>query len=181
MKNPWKTLSSRVVYENPWIRVDHREVIAPTGNAGIYGVVNMKSRAMGIIPIDEDGYTWLVGQYRYTTECYSWEIPMGGCPMDEDRLKGAQRELAEEVGLKAQSWEEILTLQTSNCIMTEWAHVYVARDLSPTEKHPDPTESLTLRHLPLEEAIEWARNGQITDSVSVAGLLRLVDYNWRID
>lgn len=181
MKNPWKTLNNKTVYENPWIRVDHRDVIAPTGNPGIYGLVHLKTRAMGIIPIDEEGYTWLVGQYRYATEQYSWEIPMGGCPHDEDLLAGAQRELQEEVGLLAKDWKQILTLQTSNCVTSELAYVYTARDLTPTETCPDPTELLALKRLPLEEAIDWAMTGKITDAVSVAGLLRLAAYSKRMD
>lgn len=173
MENPWKTLSTTVKYENPWIRIEHRDVIAPTGNAGIYGLVNMKSRAAGIIPINEEGDTWLVGQYRYATEQYSWEIPMGGVPLDEALLAGAQRELQEEVGLTAQHWEQILELQTSNCVTTEMAYVFVARDLARTDIQPDPTEVLTLKRLPLSEAVDWALTGKITDGVSVAGLLYL--------
>lgn len=173
MKNPWTTLSNTTVYENPWIKVEHREVIAPTGKRGIYGLVHMQNRAIGIIPVDAEGYTWLVGQYRYATEEYSWEIPMGGGPRSETPLESAQRELEEEVGLVAANWALILELQLSNCVTSERAWIFIARDLTATQCQPDETEQLTLRRLPLEEAIDMAATGKITDAVSVAGLLRL--------
>lgn len=173
MQNPWKTLSCRTAYENPWIRVEHREVIAPTGHPGIYGVVHMKNRAIGIIPLDEEDHTWLVGQYRYPTEEYSWEIPMGGGPADEQPIDTARRELAEEVGLQAETLEQILLLQTSNCITSERAWVFLARDLSPVALAPDATEQLQIRRLPVDEAIRMCLDGRITDAVSVCGLLKL--------
>lgn len=173
MKNPWTTLSNTTVYENPWIKVEHREVIAPTGKPGIYGLVHMQNRAIGIVPLDNDGYTWLVGQYRYATEEYSWEIPMGGGPLSETPLQSAQRELEEEVGVVAADWELLLELQLSNCVTSERAWVFLATNLSVTHCHPDDTELLTLRRLPLKEAVEMAARGEITDAVSVAALLKL--------
>jgi 8-oxo-dGTP pyrophosphatase MutT (NUDIX family) len=179
MKNPWQTLSNKVVYENPWIKVEHRDVIAPTGHPAIYGLVHMKNRAIGIIPLDADNHTWLVGQYRYATEEYSWEIPMGGGPADEEPLQSAQRELQEETGLTAEHWELLLQLQTSNCITSERAWVFLATALHTAPTCPDETELLQLRRLPIDEAISMAASGEITDAVSVAALLKLA-YNRRI-
>lgn len=97
MKNPWQTLSDSIVYENNWIRVYHREVINPNGFFGIYGLVHFKNFAIGTIPTDDKGYTYLVGQYRYPLSRYSWEIPEGGGPEDQDVLMSAKRELREEI------------------------------------------------------------------------------------
>src|SRR4028118_1164079 len=102
--NPWKTLSTRPLYDNPWINVREDQVINPKGGNGIYGVVHMKNKAIGIIPVDEEGYTWLVGQYRYSVDEYSWEIPMGGGPIEIDVLESAKRELKEETGFTAARW-----------------------------------------------------------------------------
>ena len=89
-RSPWRTLRSRNVYENPWISVREDSVIRPDGEPGIYGVVHYKNTAVGVLPVEED-HVYLVGQYRYPLERYSWEIPEGGCPKDEEPLRAAQR------------------------------------------------------------------------------------------
>lgn len=172
--NPWKTLSSRVTYDNAWIRVREDQVINPSGSPGIYGVVEYKNRAVGVIPIDEMGHTWLVGQYRYTHHSYEWEIPEGGCPEGEDILDCAKRELLEETGIVAQNYELIMDdLQLSNSTTNEVAYLYIARGLRFTDAQPEPTEKLQVKRIRLEEAIEMARNGTIRDGLSVLGLLWL--------
>jgi 8-oxo-dGTP pyrophosphatase MutT (NUDIX family) len=178
--NPWVTHESRLVYENPWIRVREDRVTNPGGGPGIYGVVEYKNRAVGVIPVDDEGFTWLVGQYRYTTESYEWEIPEGGCPEDEELLECAARELQEETGLIAAEYRLILSgLQLSNSVSNESAYIFVARGLSQTEATPEETEKLTVRRLPLAEAVAMAERGEIRDAMSVAGLMKLarVDLN----
>ena len=173
MENPWKTLSSREIYTNPWIQVREDQVINPNGGEGIYGVISFKNIAIGIIPIDEDNHTWLVGQYRYTLDTYSWEIPMGGGLKDIPIIESAQRELVEETGLVADHWEEILTLHTSNSVTDEVGHVFVAKGLTQTATHFDETEKLAIRKLPLSEAISMAVEGEITDAISIAALMKI--------
>ena len=173
MKNPWTTLSNDEVYNNPWIQVSHRKVITPNGTDGIYGLVHFKNEAIGIIPIDDEGYTWLVGQYRYTIEEYSWEIPEGGCPIGtEAPLDTAKRELLEETGLRAAHWEQILDFHTSNSVTDEVGKIYIARGLTQGEAEPEHTEDLKVKRLPLSEALEMVFRGEITDLMSVAGLMR---------
>lgn len=171
-KNPWTTLKVQDIYENRWIKVTHEDVITPTGTNGIYGKVHFKNLAIGIIPIDEEGNTWLVGQYRYPLNAYSWEIPEGGGPLDKDPLASAQRELAEEVGMAASDWEVLAEINTSNSVTDEKAIIYIAKGLSPAYAPLDDTEVLQIRKLPLKEAVEMAMNGTITDSISVVGLLK---------
>lgn len=171
-ENPWKTLSKKPIYENPWIRVEEHQVITPAGKEGIYGKVHFKNRAMAIIPIDYEGYTWLVGQYRYTLDEYSWEIPMGGGPIDLDLLESAKRELKEETGLLANKWTELLKIHTSNSVTDEWGLIYLAEDLTQGETEFEETEQLLIKKLPFQEALEMVMSGQITDSISVAGLLK---------
>ena len=96
--NPWITHSTRQVYENPWISVSENKVTNPGGGPGIYGVVHFKNRAIGVIPVDEEGNTWLVGQFRYTLGAFEWEIPEGGCPEEEAPADAAKRALREETG-----------------------------------------------------------------------------------
>jgi 8-oxo-dGTP pyrophosphatase MutT (NUDIX family) len=174
MENPWKTISSRETYNNPWIRVREDQVINPSGGPGIYGVVEYKNRAVGVVPVDDAGNTWLVGQYRYTHHSYEWEIPEGGCPEGEDLLDCARRELLEETGIIAQSYELILDgMQLSNSTTNEVAFLYVARGLSFTEAQPEATEKLQVKRVPLKAAIAMARDGTIRDGMSVMALLWL--------
>ena len=170
--NPWQTLSTEPKYENPWIRVREDQVINPKGGAGIYGVVSMRNKAIGIVPIDAEGNTWLVGQYRYALNEYSWEIPMGGGLLDVEITESAQRELREETGLLAARWTCIARLHTSNSVTDEEGFVFLAEDLTQADWEPEETEDLRLWKLPLEQAVALAMNNEITDAISVAGLLK---------
>lgn len=172
--NPWTTHESQLIYENPWIRVREDRVTNPAGGPGIYGVVEYRNRAVGVIPLDEDGHTWLVGQYRYTTHTFEWEIPEGGCPEGEDLLTAAQRELVEETGLVAENYEMILNgLQLSNSVTNERAFIYVARGITQSEAAPEDTEKIAVRRLPLDEAFAMVDHGKINDVMSVTGLMKL--------
>jgi 8-oxo-dGTP pyrophosphatase MutT (NUDIX family) len=173
-RNPWTRLSSMPVYENPWIAVREDKVLKPNGEPGIYGVVSFKNKAIGIIPLSAEGDTWLVGQYRYTLDEYSWEIPMGGSPIgEEDILTTAKRELQEETGLTASQWELLGRLHTSNSVTDEEGFVFLASQLQQGDTRFEDTEILKIKRLPLTEALEWVMSGRITDAISVAGLLML--------
>lgn len=171
--NPWSTLSSQLVYDNPWISVTEHQVINPSGGRGIYGVVHFKNRAIGIVPIDDEGYTWLVGQYRYTLDQYSWEIPEGGGKVEEDPLHAAQRELLEETGLQAREWRRIMSMHLSNSVTDEVAIVYLARGLEQGDSRPEETERLVVKRVPFERAYQMVCTGEITDAISVAAILRV--------
>ncbi|GAB3637120.1 NUDIX hydrolase [Hymenobacter arcticus] len=170
--NPWQTLSSEPKYQNAWIRVREDQVLNPQGGAGIYGVVSMKNKAIGIVPLDNEGNTWLVGQYRYTLNEYCWEIPMGGGPVELDVLESAQRELREETGLLAARWTHLARLHTSNSVTDEEGFVFLAEGLTQGDTEPEETEDLRLWKLPLAQAIELVMSDRITDAISVAGLLK---------
>lgn len=170
--NPWQVLHTEVKYQNPWIRVREDQVVNPAGGRGIYGVVSMKNKALGIVPVDAQGNTWLVGQYRYPLNEYSWEIPMGGGPVELDILASAQRELREETGLLARRWTNIARLHTSNSVTDEEGFVFLAEDLTQDVAEPEETEDLRLWKLPLAEAVQLVMDNRITDAVSVAGLLK---------
>ncbi len=174
--NPWKTVSTRETYANPWIRVREDQVIKPTGSPGIYGVVEYKNIAVGVIPIDAEGYTWLVGQWRYCHGRYEWEIPEGGCPADESPAEAAKRELLEETGIVAETIEPLLHgIQLSNSTSNETCDIFIATGLSHTAAQPEDTEELAVLRLPLSEAVQMARDGRIRDSVSVLALLAVAN------
>ncbi|TNE49820.1 MAG: NUDIX hydrolase [Bacteroidetes bacterium] len=171
-RDPWTTLRICQVYDNPWIEVTHRDVLNPSGGNGIYGVVRFKHVAVGIVPVDAEGYTWLVGQFRYTLGRYSWEIPEGGAPLNTPPLESAKRELLEETGIQAKKWMQLLELHLSNSVTTEYGVAYVAQDLEFHSAQPEETEELQLRRIPLETAFEMVLRGEITDALSVAALLK---------
>ena len=172
MKNPWTTLSKAEIYTNPWITVEEHQVINPKGGSGIYGQVHFKNIAIGIIPLDRELNTWLIGQYRYTLEEYSWEIPMGGSPISDTLEAGARRELKEETGLSAESWRNILRIHTSNSVTDELGFVFLAEDLTEGETAFDETEDLQIRRIPFTEVVRMVMSGQITDAISIAGILK---------
>lgn len=170
--SPWLRHSRRVAYENAWIRVFHDEVTRPDGAPGIYGVVHFHGRAVGVVALDEAERILLVGQYRYTLDRYSWELPEGGVPEPEDLLEGARRELAEETGYEARRWRELVRLHLSNSVTDESGALYVAEDLVPGEASPDGTEELSLRWVTLDEAVALIDDGTITDAMTQIGILR---------
>ncbi len=172
-KNPWKKLSGKNIYNNPWISLDEDKVINPGGGKSIYGKVHFKNYAIGIVPLDEELNTWLVGQWRYSLNEYSWEIPMGGGPLNEDILTSAKRELKEETGLSANKWEEVLKIHTSNSVTDEIGYAFLAQDLTQGETAFEETEDLDIRKLPLKEALNMVMRDEITDSISMAAILKI--------
>jgi len=172
-KNPWKKIEEKFIYENPWIRLVEHQVINPRGNKGIYGKISFKNKAIGIIPLDQDQNTWLVGQYRYTLDEYSWEIPMGGGPLDDNLLRSAKRELKEETGLIAEKWTRLMRIHTSNSVTDEEGFVFLAEDIRQGEPEFDDTEELAILKIPFKKVYEMVMKDEITDSMSVAGILKL--------
>jgi len=175
VKNPWKKLKSREIYKNKWIRLREDKVITPTGTKGIYGVIEAKP-AIGIVPLTADLHTFLVGQFRYTLNTYSWEIPEGGGLVAEDTLISAKRELLEETGLTANKWTYLDTMYTSNSFTDEVAYLYLAEDLEQGVPQPDETEVLEIRKIPFKEALQMVINYEIKDSMAITGILRTYQY-----
>ena len=172
-KNPWTVVSRATAYENPWIRVDHHDVLNPAGKPGVYGVVHFKNHAIGVVPIDEDGNVILVGQYRFPHAAYSWEIPEGGGPAGSTILESAQRELREECGVTARNWLEIVGMDLSNSVTNEKGTAFLAWDLSHGAAQPEDDEQLHVVRVPFREALERVKRGEIRDSLSVAAILRV--------
>lgn len=170
--NPWKTLNSRQVYDNPWITLTEHQVVNPNGGEGIYGEVHFKNLAIGIVVLDDDRHTWLVGQYRFPLKAYSWEIPEGGGPLHIDPVQSAARELTEETGIRAAKFTEIQRMHLSNSVSDELAIIYLAQGLEYGPAAPEETEELAIKRLPFEEAYQLVLKGDITDSMSVAGILK---------
>jgi ADP-ribose pyrophosphatase len=171
-ENPWKVLSKDTKFESPWIKVVKHDVLNPAGNPGEYSTVHFKNIAIGIIPLDNDFSTWIVGQYRFPIDEYSWEIIEGGGKLDIAPLESAKRELLEEAGIIAEKWTLIQKMHLSNSVSDEVALIYIAQDLSFTKSEPEETEELKVKKLAFNELYQMVISGLITDSMSVAGVLK---------
>lgn len=169
----WQPRNVRVVHDSPWIALELSEPIAPTGNEARYGLIRFKNRAVGVLPLHDDGTVTMVGQMRYAFDAYSWEMPEGGVPFDEDMSDGARRELREEVGLEAAELVEVLQMDLSNSVCDEVAVCYLATGLSVAQTDWDDTESLETARIPFKDVLEAVIKGQIRDSLTVAAVLRV--------
>lgn len=171
--NPWTTKKVSTVYENPWIKVTHEDVLNPAGGEGIYGVVHYKNLAIAIIPLDEKDNTWIVGQFRYPLKTYSWEIPEGGGLLGTDPLESAKRELLEETGIRAKKWTKVADMALSNSVSDELGVTYVAQDLTFGQAEPEETEQLKVKKLPFEEVVNMVMRGEITDALSMVSIMKV--------
>lgn len=164
---PWTVKSARTVFDNPWIRVVDHEIVHPNGAPGEYGVVKFKNLAVGILPVDAEGCVPLVGQHRFPHDRYSWELPEGGGPVGADPLDSAKRELAEETGLVAAAWTEMIAFDISNSVTDERAVCFYAWDLKAGEAAPEASEALTIKRVPFHTVLEMVMTGEITDSLTI--------------
>lgn len=171
---PWTPGVERVAFESAWITVTDQQAIAPTGRLAQYGMVRFKNLAIAVLPLHEDGTVILVGQHWFPSGDYSWELPEGGAPLAEDPLDGAKRELAEETGLVATEWREVLRTQLSNSVTDERMIGYLATGLTASERahHADETEAIVVVRAPFREALDAAMAGHLPDMLTVAMLLR---------
>lgn len=173
INNPWTVLNEKPVYDNPWINITEYNVINPGGGKGIYGKVHFKNTAIGILALDKHMNTYLVGQYRFVLNAYSWEIPEGGCPQGESYIEAAKRELLEETGLMADSWKEILHTHLSNSVCDEKGIIFLATDLKQGMAAPEETEDIQVKKIPFSEAVTMVNNGSITDAISIMAIQKL--------
>jgi 8-oxo-dGTP pyrophosphatase MutT (NUDIX family) len=170
VSGPWRRRTRRQVYANAWIMVWHDEVDRPDGSPGIYGVVHYANEAVGVVVLDDDDRVLLVGQFRYTLDRYSWEIPEGGSPPGEPAVEGAKRELLEETGVTADDWRQIGRFTLSNSISDEAGVLFAAHARSRGTPSPDPTEDLVTRWVPFDEAIAMIDRAEIVDAMSIMAL-----------
>jgi 8-oxo-dGTP pyrophosphatase MutT (NUDIX family) len=171
-RNPWTTLQSRIAYSNAWLRIREDDVLRPDGQPGLYGVVEIRP-SVGVLALNERGEAALVGQWRYPVGRYGWEIVRGGSSEGETDMPAvARRELREETGYDAAQWSPLGAVDVCNGVTTDVQHLFVARELTFAGVHQDPVEEIETRWLPLEQVVQMALDGSITEVCSVAAILR---------
>lgn len=170
--NPWIVKGVTHAFENDWFRIDEHDVIRPDGEKGYYGVIRIRRLAVGVLPIDADGRVHLVGQWRFPLARYSWEMPEGGAEPGEDARACAERELAEETGLRAAGWMQVLEMDLSNSLTDERAVMFIATGLRAGEAAPDETEVLKTRSAHFLDVLARVADGRIRDAMTVATVLR---------
>ena len=167
---PWRARSTRPVYENRWIKVREDDVLLPDGRSTVYGVVEC-SECVGVLPFTDADTVILVGQYRYVARDFYWEMPTGGMHAGESPEEATQRELAEEAGYEAGELIKLCDFHTSKSILRETAHLYVARDLRPASRPPDPTEFIERRAFSFPEVLRMVERAEIKDAMTVIAVL----------
>jgi len=170
---PWRGEGEvELLFENPWMRLTRQHAVAPTGHEPDYVVMRPKNISVGVLPLHGDGTVTLVGQQRFALMNWSWEMPEGGAPFDEDPFAGIQRELAEEAGLKAAVWREAYRAEMANSITDERAIAWLAWDLSPATGDLDPTEVIRIARVPFGDLLREIGRGAIRDMFTLATALR---------
>jgi len=167
---PWRTVSTRTIYTNPWIRVREDVAEMPDGRRTLYGVVET-APAIGVLPFLDAHTVVLVGQYRYVARKFLWEIPTGSAKPGESETDAAQRELAEEAGYRAGHLEKICTFDTSKSVLDETAHLYLATDLAVVTSDADETEFIEARAFSFAETIAMVERSEIVDGMTVVAIL----------
>ena len=168
---PWRVTQSREAFDNPWVTLRDHDVIHPDGTPGEYGVVHFKNMAIGVLPVDANGMVPLVGQHRFPHDKYSWELPEGGGRLGVDPLVSAQRELADETGLRAKNWAPLCAFDVSNSVTDERAVCFLAWELSEGEAAPEPSEALTVKKVFFKDLLEMVMSGEVSDSLTIVMVL----------
>ncbi len=163
---PWTIQNVREAYRNPWVTVQHHDVLRPDGEPGIYGTIDFANLAIGVLPLFADGTVPMVGQFRFPLGRDTWELPEGGGPKDVSPLASAQRELKEEVGATAAHWLEYGQADLSNSVTNERAHLFLAWDLTEGEASPEPDEVFRYKRIALSELIADIHGGRVDDALT---------------
>ncbi|HEU5349821.1 MAG TPA: NUDIX hydrolase [Ktedonobacterales bacterium] len=169
--SPWRTLGSREVYRNPWMTVTEYDVIRPDGGRGIYGVVDPGANVT-IVALEDDETLWLIREFSYPLQHARSILPTGRVEPGEDLLQAAQRELAEETGLRAARWKHLGAFPLSGGISTQISHAYLAQDLQRGEATLEGTERVEPHHMPLSEAYRACLAGTFSDATVVLAIWR---------
>jgi len=172
--NPYTVLGRQHLYSSPWIRLREDRFRHRRGAEGLYVVCGFQRIACGVLALDDQDRVILVGQWRYPLEAYSWEVPEGGGDITESPFEAIRRELAEEAGLSAGTWEPLAFFHASNSSTEEEAFLFLATGLEVATGHrPEDDEELLVHREPFQDCLARVLRGELTDSLTVMALLTL--------
>lgn len=174
MTNPFALISTREVYKNPWMSLREDRVIKD-GKEGYFGVTTM-GNGVAVVALDDENNIYLVREYKYALGREDINLPGGGIEGDEDPLEAAKRELREELGIEAEKWTALGIIHPLTTILSQTEHLFLARDISFTQKSEDAWEDTNLLKVPYTEALEMVMNSEITLSASVVAILKAQKY-----
>ncbi len=169
-RQPEMQIASRVVYQGRILNLRVDQVRLPNDQETFREVVE-HAQAVAVVAVDEDRNIFLVRQYRYPVGKELLELPAGILEAKEEPLSGAQRELAEETGIMAGSWQYLFSIYSTPGFTDEQIHLFLARELHFTGQSLDEDEFIKVTKVPLEQVPEMIRRGEICDAKSIAGLL----------
>ena len=170
MKNPFTVNSSKAVYKNPWIRVREDKITRPDGSNGIYGVVETNDSVM-IAAVNDKNEIYIIHSYSYPAQKWHWELPGGSS--DGDNLTAAsKRELAEETGIIAETWQQLGLVRPMDGLMPEKMAILLATDLTLQSKPPADDEELIDegKFASLEEIHSLIEDGDMDEGQSITAL-----------
>ena len=170
-RGPWWVTGTKIVYQNPWIKVREDQVIRPDGKLGIFGVVSMV-HGVSALPVDNKNKVYLTEEYHYGVERVTVEAISGGIDKGETRLQAAKRELKEETGLTAKKWDYLGFVDPFTTVVVSPNHMFLARGLSQSTASPEETEKINVIKVPLKKAIKWVLEGKITHSATATLILK---------
>lgn len=163
-------MSTRPIYDNPWISVREDQALMPDGRTTLYGVITTVP-AVGVLGFVDHDHVVMVRQWRYVAGQAMWEIPTGAAHPNELLEIAARREMIEETGYRVGSLELLTSYHSSKSVMDETCTVYVGHDLAVGAAQPDPTEFITVAVLPFADVLAMVLHGEIKDAMSVVAIL----------
>lgn len=170
-RGPFQILESETVYKNKWITVHEDHVIRPGGSRGIFGVIEMVPGS-SVLPLDKEGYVYLVKEYKYGIDKESIEVISGAIDKNESPLDAAKRELEEELGFTAHCWEALGYVDPFTTIVNSPNFLFLAREFKITSTNLDEGEKVIPIRVKFSEALEKVLKGEITHSASCVLILR---------
>ena len=166
-----KTVASKRVFDGLILHIDHLTNELPDGRLAAREVARHVG-ASAVVPVDGEGNVYLVRQFRAPIDRVLLEVPAGKLDYKgEDRLEAAKRELEEETGLTAARWTHLTDIVTTPGFSDENISLYLARDLSQGQSHPDEDEFLNLVRMPLARLVEMIAAGEVTDAKTICAVL----------
>lgn len=173
--NPYQVISSKIVYENPWMTVKEDAVVRPDGKPGIFGSVYIGSGA-SVLALDAELNCYLVREWKYPLDAYSLEVISGGRDGKESFEECARRELHEEAGLRSERLIDLGMMESITTMVSAPVRLYLALESTPAAGTLEAGEFLEVVRMPFAEVLEMAMTGRLQHAATLITILRAAIY-----